>query len=449
MENKIVMLPVDKLCPHPDNPRKDIGDISELAESIKSNGILQNLTVVPFVSKIKPDFNGNGMYTVVIGHRRLAAAKAAGIIEVPCVVSNMDYKEQLSTMLVENMQRADLTVFEQAKGFQMMLDLGETQSSIAEKTGFSEATVCRRIKLASLDEELFRASAGRNVTFDEYMKLDKITDEKVKKDLLRVIGTSDFERKYKNALDDQKKKARQQKIIEVLNEFAEQVGATGPEYAVYKSFSDYISAEDIEVPEDAGETQYFWSMTSWGYFYIYTKKTQEQLDSANEEQKMRERAVQEKQERIKMLGELTQEAYNSRCEFVKNLSKTAIKKNINIIIAHWIRQLALDGNYVYEKSIVEAFEFDVFENKEGKDDINFNDVLMTVELSPEVTLWKMLWLFYNDDGEDKYYSTYNGVYCRNYNLDEIYDLLCRLGYVMSKTEKELQDGTGQYFVKEK
>ena len=449
MENKIVMLPVDKLYPHLDNPRKELGDLSELAESIKSNGILQNLTVVPFVSKVNPSFNGEGMYTVVIGHRRLAASKIAGLKELPCVISNMDYKEQLSTMLVENMQRSDLTVYEQAKGFQMMLDLGETQSSIAEKTGFSEATVCRRIKLASLDEELFKASQSRNVTFDEYMKLDKITDEKVKRNLLRVIGTNAFDHQYKNALDDQKRAARREKIRDVLNEFATEIDTSGPEYAVYKSFSDYVSADDIKIPEDAGEVEYFWSVTSWGYFYIYTKKSQEEIDSAEAEKKIRDNAVKEKQERINMLKELSEEAYGARCEFVRNLSKTTIKKNINVIIAHWIRKQALCGDCPDEVDVVNQFEFDVFENKAGDDDINFNDALMTVEISPEVTLWKMLWLYYCDSKTLAYYSNYSGSYCKNNWLDDIYDLLCRLGYVMSKTEKELQDGSSQFFVQDK
>lgn len=67
-KSKLQMIPADKLYPHPDNPRKVIGDVSELAESIKANGILQNLTVVP---------NNDNWddFTVIIGHRRLAAAK--------------------------------------------------------------------------------------------------------------------------------------------------------------------------------------------------------------------------------------------------------------------------------------------------------------------------------------------------------------------------------------
>lgn len=74
-------------------------------------------------------------YTLIIGHRRCAAAKEAGVKEVPCrVVEGFGRKEQISIMLEENMQRSDLTAVEQAEDFQMMLDLGETAESIAEKT---------------------------------------------------------------------------------------------------------------------------------------------------------------------------------------------------------------------------------------------------------------------------------------------------------------------------
>ena len=132
--HRSIMIPIEQLKPHPDNPRKDVGDVTELSQSIKQNGIFQNLTVIP----------DDDTYMVVIGHRRLAAAKAAGLTELPCMVVEMDEREQISTMLLENMQRNDLTIWEQAQGFQMMLDLGETESDIAEKTGFSKTTVRQR-----------------------------------------------------------------------------------------------------------------------------------------------------------------------------------------------------------------------------------------------------------------------------------------------------------------
>lgn len=150
-KSKLQMIQVEKLHPHPQNPRKVIGDVTELAESIKANGILQNLTVVP---------NNDNWddFTVIIGHRRLAAAKQAGLTELPCAIVEMSEKEQLSTMLTENMQRSDLTVYEEAKGCQLLLDLGDTVAEVAEKTGFSESKIRRRVKLCELDEEAFKES---------------------------------------------------------------------------------------------------------------------------------------------------------------------------------------------------------------------------------------------------------------------------------------------------
>ena len=128
MENKIVNIEIERLLPHPQNPRKNLGDLSELAESIKKNGILQNLTVV----KVDAD-----KYTVIIGHRRCAAAKLAGLTELPCVVADMDEAKQIETMLCENVQRSELTYVEQAEGFQLLLDMGFSVPDVAEKTGFS------------------------------------------------------------------------------------------------------------------------------------------------------------------------------------------------------------------------------------------------------------------------------------------------------------------------
>ena len=113
--NQVVLIQTDELHPHPDNPRKDLGDLTELADSIKANGVLQNLTVVPRI--VTGNLLGNTWqdgYTVVIGHRRLAAAKQAGLKELPCIVADMSLRDQVRTMLMENIQRADLTLYEQA-----------------------------------------------------------------------------------------------------------------------------------------------------------------------------------------------------------------------------------------------------------------------------------------------------------------------------------------------
>ena len=169
MMNEIKNISIDLLRPHKDNPRKELGDLTELSASVARSGIMQNLTVVP-------EKDG---YTVIIGHRRLAAAKAAGLKELPCAVATgMSYKEQIATMLLENMQRSDLTKYEEAEGIQMMLDLGDTESQVSEKIGFSQSTVQRRLKLLNLDKAKFQQAEERGGKLEDYIKVSDIVNEK-------------------------------------------------------------------------------------------------------------------------------------------------------------------------------------------------------------------------------------------------------------------------------
>lgn len=246
----LVLLPVDKLLPHPDNPRKYLGDLQELADSIKANGVLQNLTVVSLESEAaewsalskqyqehpteevcnlmnritaNQPKDSEGLFRVVIGHRRLAAAKLAGLTEVPCVISDMDYREQVRTMLMENIQRSDLTVYEQAQGFQMMLDMGGTVASVAKDTGFSTTTVRHRVKLLELDKNKFKKSEARGASITDYIELEKVDDPEEKNKLLDAIGTADFRSKLNRALEAQEQKKRMVAFAAAASEFAKKI----------------------------------------------------------------------------------------------------------------------------------------------------------------------------------------------------------------------------------
>ena len=141
----VVMLETALIDPNPANPRRDVGDVGELADSIRAQGIRQNLLVVP-----APE----GRFTLVIGHRRLAGAKLAGLERVPAVVAELDEREQRELMLVENSQRTDLTVVEEADGYQGLLDLGSSVEEAARKTGRSVSLVRRRLKVAAIDDDM-------------------------------------------------------------------------------------------------------------------------------------------------------------------------------------------------------------------------------------------------------------------------------------------------------
>ena len=180
---KIKDIRIEEIYSHPDNPRKNIGDIDELADSIKKNGVMQNMTVIPG-HEVEPGMWSKEGYTLLIGHRRCAAAKQAGLKSVPCrVVDGLSRNEQVSIMLTENMQRSDLTVLEQAEGFQMMLDLGDTEQDIAEKTGFSRTTVRHRLELNKLDKSVLKNKTEdlHQLTITDLLQLEKIESKKREK----------------------------------------------------------------------------------------------------------------------------------------------------------------------------------------------------------------------------------------------------------------------------
>ena len=214
----IEMIETYKLSHHPENPRQDLGDLTELAESIRKNGIMQNLTVVfedGFDDYDNPEAH---RYWVVIGNRRMEAAKMAGLEAVPCVVSNMDHRTQIATMLEENMQRADLSLYEQAQGFQMMLDLGFTKTEISEKTGFSETTVSRRLKMAELNRHNLKTAVGKQITMEDLDRLGQVEDIKKRNELLAMYGENNFEWMVNAAIKKQKADKVRPKAMKMIKE---------------------------------------------------------------------------------------------------------------------------------------------------------------------------------------------------------------------------------------
>lgn len=206
---------------HPDNPRKDLGDLTELSESIKKKGIMQNLTVIPGYWDEKRAHHDEG-YTLIIGHRRFAAGKMAGITMYPCrIVEDMSYKDQVGTMLEENMQRIDLTPLEQAEGFQMMLDLGDTEEQIAEKTGFSRTTVRRRLEIAKLDRNLVKEKTDENgiyqLTLKDLAELSRIEDIETRNRILKdATDSRQIQWKVSSEIKNEKKENNKKIIIELL-----------------------------------------------------------------------------------------------------------------------------------------------------------------------------------------------------------------------------------------
>ncbi|MBP2629860.1 MAG: parB-like partition protein [Firmicutes bacterium] len=436
---------ISKIDPHYDNPRKDLGDLTELAESIKNNGILQNLTVVPWFSKITgvgaddPNQQKEMGYIVVIGHRRLAAAKLAGLTEVPCAISDMSYSKQISTMLLENMQRSDLTIYEQAQGFQMMLDLGESINDISQNTGFSESTVRRRVKLLEFDKEKFKESVERGGTLMDYAELDKIQDIKTRNKVLEKIGTENFKWALQSALDKEKSDKNKALIIAELEKFATQIeSSTGMKYV-----ESYYPSQKTEViaPDDADTVEYFF-LTS-NYITLYKKYDNENLVANN--QSVYDEKQKEQREKRAALDAISKQAYKLRGDFVKTISNTNAKKNMNVIIEYFMRAMLNDDFYYPE--VEEFANFLNIEIDEEDDEWNFDNIKNLVTAQPERHLLSAVYLTL-DSQRENYYNWHNYQYNDNETLNTVYDFLEKLGYEISEEENSLRNGTHKLFSSE-
>lgn len=183
--NEIKLINTSLIDPHPDNPRKQIGDVTDLAASIKANGLLSPLSVVP---------NGE-RYRVIAGHRRLAACKQAGTGAVPCFVLDLDPLQQLEAMVTENCQREQLTALEEADAIQGMLDLGATTAGVAHRLGRSADYVRDRAKAASIKADVRKTRDDFDqLTIGQLMAIARYDGQPDRQErLAHAAGTSNFD----------------------------------------------------------------------------------------------------------------------------------------------------------------------------------------------------------------------------------------------------------------
>lgn len=182
----LVLAPPGDLAPHPDNPRRVLGDLGELAASIEAHGVLEPLIVVPVEA-----FNaahadrpvaliagaGAGVrWVVVAGHRRHAAAELAGAATVPVLVRAdlADPAAALEVMLAENVQRAALTPLEEARAFARLRAAGRSQRDIAARLGCAQSQVSKRLALLDLPAAAQAAVEGGRLQLADAAELAKL-----------------------------------------------------------------------------------------------------------------------------------------------------------------------------------------------------------------------------------------------------------------------------------
>jgi ParB family chromosome partitioning protein len=151
------LIAVDKLDPNPEQPRVEIGDLTELTASIKEKGVLEPLLVRP--SKV------SGRWMIIAGERRWRAAREAGLHDVPCIEMEVDDNAVAEIALIENLQRKDLTIWEEADGLAALCQrFGYTHEEVARKMGKSRSTITESLSIAALPnvirEQCRRADIG-------------------------------------------------------------------------------------------------------------------------------------------------------------------------------------------------------------------------------------------------------------------------------------------------
>ncbi|MBR5535756.1 MAG: ParB/RepB/Spo0J family partition protein [Clostridia bacterium] len=423
----IRMIEVDKIHPHPDNPRKDLGDLSELVDSIKEQGIMQNLTVVP----------GSYGYTVVIGHRRLAAAKMAGLKEVPCVVRAMSEKEQLAVMLSENMQRNDLTIVEQAGGIQMMLDLGDTVSDVSRQTGLSESTVRRRknlMKIASVDK--LKEAEMKGATLADYEKLLEIKDEAKREKVLESIGTNNFAWELRRAIDAEKDAEKIKILKQYMDAQATEIGAdeVAEDMRQVTSLYTWQSQEDFSKPLEGDGRELFYYYNGSNTFTVYRRLTEEEIEEKNLEELEEEREETKIRERRDKLQELWGGMKQMRSDFFAGYEfkqeHLAVIAPILLTDEPTYRSMWCDVKSVLGDRIQDVSDERAVEIYNGEMVLNLLAVKAYVKLKRNAS---------------SAYNYYDAEYEKNEGMEKVYAFLVKLGYVMSDEEKALLDGSHEVY----
>jgi len=150
------MIPIDKVHPNPDQPRKMLGDLSELIQSVREKGVLEPL-LVRFMPR-------EDAYYIISGERRYHAAQGAGLRELPCIEKIADDAETLELALIENLQRKDLTAFEEADGlYRLAEQFDYTHDDIAKKIGRARSSVTETLSIRLIPESIRRMCIEKGI----------------------------------------------------------------------------------------------------------------------------------------------------------------------------------------------------------------------------------------------------------------------------------------------
>jgi ParB family transcriptional regulator, chromosome partitioning protein len=193
------MISIEQLDPNPEQPRVEIGDLTELTISVKEKGVLEPLLVKPSTQK--------GRWMIIAGERRWRAARAAGLRDVPCIEMDVDEAAVAEIALIENMQRKDLTPWEEADGLAALCHrYGYTHEEVSKKVGKSRSTVTEAITLAAIPEEIREECRRADINVKSLLlQVIRQPDIQTMQEMIKVLANKDFTRDEARALIRERK----------------------------------------------------------------------------------------------------------------------------------------------------------------------------------------------------------------------------------------------------
>jgi ParB family chromosome partitioning protein len=201
---RIRMIPLSKIDPNPQQARSELGNIEELMSSIKAKGVLEPILVRP----------KNDRYEIIAGERRYVASKRVGLKEIPAIEMTVRDNEAMELALVENLQRKDLDVFEEADGLNTLVEVyGYSHAQLAEKIGKARSTLTEIVNVARIPKNLrdacLKAGITSRSTLIEIAKQEKPADmeqliEEITRRGLRREDTRELSKKLKGKLKTSK-----------------------------------------------------------------------------------------------------------------------------------------------------------------------------------------------------------------------------------------------------
>ena len=439
-QDNIVILDPKHIHPHPNNPRKDLGDLTELRASVKKNGIMQNLTVIPMEEP--------GEYMALIGHRRSEAARLEELEGVPCIIKEgLSELEQLNIMMEENMQRNDLSIYEQAQGFQMMLNLGETAESIAAKSGFSVSTVYHRLNIAKLNQEELQKKEKDNsfqLSLTAIYELEKIVNIETRNKVLKeATDNQNLVTRARNAVRDEHRKKAEKELIKILKKM--EIKSAPPNVNYYDSRYERVKDIDLDekIPEEIklkGKGPFLY-VCQYGKMYILKKVEKKEKKKTKEELKREDR-----EKRKKQIKAIVKEMDSRRRLFVLDLiseNKKSVSEDGSAKDKLW-QALVLVSAGLYRSYLVKFYtQKDTYsctqEEKEEAD--KWIDSLTTVQ-----QMLVFLCQAINGIEPYNYYSQFS-----KDNVQKKYDamkLFEKYGWYFTEEEQQLLDGTHELYEKE-